>query len=274
MAHVELRDIYKIFGPRPSAVLERVRAGADKAQLLAETGHTAALRGIDLSVERSEMFMVMGLSGCGKSTLIRHVNRLVEPTAGQVLVDGEDVLAYDEARLRHLRTHQVSMVFQRFGLLPHKTVVENAAYGLKIRGLDRDARRAKAAVWLDRVGLKGYEDSYPRNLSGGMRQRVGIARALATDPEILLLDEPFSALDPLIRREMHQVLVDLQREIEKTILFITHDLEEALTLGDRIAMLRDGRVEQVATPRALVEQPANDYVAAFVEHVGSKITLA
>lgn len=273
MAHVELHGIYKIFGPNPRSVLERVRAGEDKAKILEETGHTAALRGVDLSVERSEMFMVMGLSGCGKSTLIRHVNRLVEPTAGQIRVDGDDVLGFDEARLRHLRTHTVSMVFQRFGLLPHKTVVENAAYGLKIRGLDRDARREKAAVWLDRVGLKGYEDSYPRNLSGGMRQRVGIARALATDPEILLLDEPFSALDPLIRREMQGVLVELQRALEKTILFITHDLEEALSLGDRIAMLRDGRVEQVATPRALVEAPANDYVAAFVESVGEKIEL-
>ena len=273
MAHVELRDIYKIFGPKPASVLERVRAGEDKARILEETGHTAALRGVDLSVERSEMFMVMGLSGCGKSTLIRHVNRLVEPTAGQVIIDGDDILTYDEDRLRRLRTHSVAMVFQRFGLLPHKTVVENAAYGLKIRGMDRDERRQKALVWLERVGLKGYAESLPHSLSGGMRQRVGIARALATDPEILLLDEPFSALDPLIRRDMHRVLVELQRELAKTVLFITHDLEEALKLGDRIAMLRDGRVEQVATPRALVERPANDYVAAFVESVDEKISL-
>ncbi len=209
----------------------------------------------------------MGLSGSGKSTLIRCLNRLIPPTSGEIYIDGEDILAFDKERLRTLRRHKVSMVFQRFALFPHKTVVENVAYGLKVRGIGKKERRQLAQETLDLVGLGAWGDYYPRNLSGGMQQRVGLGRALATDPDILLMDEPFGALDPLIRREIQEELIQLQRAVNKTIVFITHDLHEALKLGDRIAIMKDGRFVQVGTPEEIVSQPADEYVTAFTQDV-------
>ena len=243
------------------------REGASKAEILERTGHTLGLRDVTLSIEEGRTFVVMGLSGCGKSTLIRHINRLIEPTAGEILVDGTDVLSLSRSELTEFRRRRASMVFQRFGLLPHRTVLQNVAYGLSVQGVPRRERDGRARRWIEAVGLAGYERSYPRELSGGMQQRVGLARALATDPEILLMDEAFSALDPLIRSDMQDQLLALQRELHKTIVFITHDLDEALKLGDRIAILRDGEVVQVGGPEELLLAPADDYVRAFTRDV-------
>ena len=232
-----------------------------------QTSHAVALQDVTMEVERGEVFVVMGLSGSGKSTFVRCLNRLIEPTSGQIWLDDEDVLAMSQEQLRQLRLHGMSMVFQSFSLFPHRTVLENTAFGLEVQGVKKGERHEAAMRWLDVVGLKGWEESYPEQLSGGMQQRVGLARALTTDPEILLMDEPFSALDPLIRREMQGELLNLQAKLHKTIIFITHDLDEALYLGDRIAILKDGLVVQVGAPEEILTHPATEYVADFTRDV-------
>ncbi|MEU2496625.1 glycine betaine/L-proline ABC transporter ATP-binding protein [Streptomyces pseudogriseolus] len=260
--------LWKVFGPRADRVpADPALAGLDAAELRARTGCTAAVRDVSFDVRKGEVFVVMGLSGSGKSTLVRCLTRLIEPTAGRIVIDGEDVRAMDKARLRELRRHRAAMVFQHFGLLPHRTVLDNVAYGLEIQGMGRAERREKAAEVVAKVGLAGMEQRRPAQLSGGQRQRVGLARALAVDPEVLLFDEPFSALDPLIRRDMQDEVVRLHREEGRTMVFITHDLQEALKLGDRIALMRDGRVVQLGTPEEIVGAPADDYVRAFVQDV-------
>ena len=264
---VAIRDLYKIFGPHAAAMTEHVRAGMSKDDLLDRHGHVLGLKDINLDVTAHHIQVVMGLSGSGKSTLIRHINRLIDPTSGRVLVDGTDVLGMTQQELREFRRSKASMVFQRFALMPHRTVADNVAYGLRVQGLDKAASAERSQRWIDRVGLTGYEDYFTTQLSGGMQQRVGLARALATDAEILLMDEPFSALDPLIRTDMQDILLDLQTELHKTIVFITHDLEEALRLGNNIAILRDGEAVQVGTPQEIIMRPADDYVAEFIRDI-------
>ncbi|WP_432154106.1 quaternary amine ABC transporter ATP-binding protein [Streptomyces tricolor] len=260
--------LWKVFGPKP----ERVPADPElsalpPAELRSRTGCTAAVRDVSFDVRKGEVFVVMGLSGSGKSTLVRCLTRLIEPTAGTISIDGEDVRAMDRARLRELRRHRAAMVFQHFGLLPHRTVLDNVAYGLEIQGVGKSERRERAAEFVAKVGLEGMEKRRPGQLSGGQRQRVGLARALAVDPEVLLFDEPFSALDPLIRRDMQDEVTRLHREEGRTMVFITHDLSEALKLGDRIALMRDGKVVQLGTPEEIVGSPADDYVREFVRDV-------
>ncbi len=267
MAFIELRGLTKIFGPRPREALSLLERGISKEKLMAQTGHGVGLHNVSLSVEEGEIFVIMGLSGSGKSTLVRCLNRLIEPTAGAILLRGQNVLDLDEKGLRQLRQKSMAMVFQRFGLLPHRSVLDNIAYGLEVQGVHRSEREKRAMQWLETVGLKGWEKSLPTQLSGGMQQRVGIARALCTDPEVLLMDEPFSALDPLIRREMQEELLALQSKLNKTIIFITHDLDEALRLGDRIAILKDGQVVQVGTAEEILTTPADEYVADFTRDV-------
>ncbi|NOH22023.1 quaternary amine ABC transporter ATP-binding protein [Vibrio europaeus] len=264
---IEISGLYKVFGQKPKSVIERVKQGDSKDKVLAETGHTVGLKEINLQINQGEIFVIMGLSGSGKSTLIRHFNRLIDPTEGQILVEGTDVMKLSQKELEEFRRHKMSMVFQRFGLLPHRTVVDNVAYGLEIQNIEKSQRLQKANQWLDTVGLKGYENQYPSQLSGGQQQRVGLARALCTDAEILLMDEAFSALDPLIRSEMQDQLIELQEKLHKTIIFITHDLDEALRLGDRIAILKDGELVQQGTPDEILLHPADDYVEAFVKDV-------
>lgn len=264
---IRVQGLYKLFGPRPHTVMQQVRDGASKDTILAETGHTLGLRDINLEIPQGEIFVIMGLSGSGKSTLIRHFNRLIDPTEGQIWVEGVDVMTLGRSRLREFRRHKMSMVFQRFALLPHKTVLDNVAFGLKVQGVKRSERQRKARQWLQDVGLAGYENQYPSQLSGGQQQRVGLARALCTDADILLMDEAFSALDPLIRSEMQDQLIALQGRLHKTIIFITHDLDEALRLGDRIAILRDGELVQVGEPKDILLNPADAYVEAFVRDV-------
>ena len=267
MALIEVENVTKIFGPRPKDALARYRDGLSKEELLAETGHTLGLADVSLTIEKGKIFVVMGLSGSGKSTLIRHFNRLIEPTDGRILVNGEDVLKMGGRELERFRRTTMSMVFQRFGLMPHRTVLQNVGYGLSVRGVAKSERRDKAMEWVEAVGLSGYEHQYPTQLSGGMQQRVGLARALATDAEILLMDEAFSALDPLIRSQMQDQLIELQSALGKTIVFITHDLDEALRIGDQIAILKGGRLVQVGTPPQILLNPADDYVADFVRDV-------
>lgn len=264
---IEISGLYKVFGAKPHSVMERVKQGQSKDDVLAETGHTVGLKEINLQINKGEIFVIMGLSGSGKSTLIRHFNRLIDPTEGQILVEGTDVMKLSQSELEEFRRHKMSMVFQRFGLLPHRTVVDNVAYGLEIQGIPKPERLKKANEWLDTVGLSGYQNQYPSQLSGGQQQRVGLARALCTDAEILLMDEAFSALDPLIRSEMQDQLIELQEKLHKTIVFITHDLDEALRLGDRIAILKDGELVQQGTPDDILLNPADDYVEAFVKDV-------
>ena len=267
MALIEIRNVYKIFGAKAEAALRMARDGEAKEDILAGTGCTLGLSDVNLSVDRGETFVVMGLSGSGKSTLIRHINRLIDPTAGQVLVGGRDVLGLGHDELVAFRRETASMVFQRFALFPHKTVLQNTAYGLEVRGVAAAERNRCAMEWVENVGLTGFEHQFPHQLSGGMQQRVGLARALCTDPDILLMDEPFSALDPLIRNQMQEQLISLQRDLHKTIVFITHDLDEALRLGDRIAILKDGMVDQVGGPEDILLSPATDYVREFVRDV-------
>ncbi len=267
MSKIEVKNIYKVFGPHPKKWLEAAQSGMSKEQLLAESGHTLGLRDISLSIEEGSIYVIMGLSGSGKSTLIRHFNRLIEPSAGHILVDGVDVVSLNKRDLETFRQKKMSMVFQRFGLFPHRTVLDNAAYGLAVQGVGRAEREQRAREWLEQVGLSGFEQQYPHQLSGGMQQRVGLARALATDAEILLMDEAFSALDPLIRREMQDQLLQLQSKLNKTIVFITHDLDEALRLGNRIAILKDGELVQEGTPEDILLNPANDYVQSFLQDV-------
>ncbi|MDP3969941.1 MAG: glycine betaine/L-proline ABC transporter ATP-binding protein [Nocardioides sp.] len=266
MPVIEAHEAYKVFGRRPERAVERLRAGATREELLAE-GTTAAVIDATFHVDAGEIFVVMGLSGSGKSTLIRMVNGLLMPTAGSVKVGGEEISGLGARGLRAVRRKQVSMVFQHFALLPHRTVGENAAYGLKLQGVNRSEREKRADEALSMVGLKGWGGSMPDELSGGMRQRVGLARALAAGTDVMLMDEAFSALDPLIRREMQDQLVELQHRLGKTVLFITHDLNEAMRLGDRIAMMRDGRIVQTGTAEQILNDPANDYVAQFVQDV-------
>jgi len=260
--------LWKVFGPRAGRVPGDPELNTlDPADLRSRTGCTAAVRDVSFDVRKGEVFVVMGLSGSGKSTLVRCLTRLIEPTAGTIAIDGEDVRAMDRTRLRELRRHRAAMVFQHFGLLPHRTVLDNVAYGLEIQGVGRSERRERAAEVVAKVGLEGMEKRRPAQLSGGQRQRVGLARALAVDPEVLLFDEPFSALDPLIRRDMQEEVIRLHREEGRTMVFITHDLAEALKLGDRIALMRDGRVVQLGTPEEIVSAPADDYVREFVRDV-------
>jgi len=244
-----------------------VREGLSKGDILAKTGHTVGLKDINLNIKRGEIFVIMGLSGSGKSTLIRHFNRLIDPTEGKIDVDGIDVMKLGEKDLMDFRRHKMSMVFQNFGLLPHRKVIDNVAYGLDIQGVEKSKRLGMANEWLDTVGLKGYGEQYPSQLSGGQQQRVGLARALCTNAEILLMDEAFSALDPLIRSEMQDQLIELQEKLQKTIIFITHDLDEALRLGDCIAILKDGELVQQGAPEDILLNPATDYVEAFVKDV-------
>jgi len=267
VALIEARHLSKVFGPSPKKALALVRNGLSKDELLATSRNVLALDDVSISVERGETFVVMGLSGSGKSTLIRHLNRLIDPTEGEIVIDGVDVLGLSIRELERFRRGKTAMVFQRFGLLPHRTVIDNVAYGLEVQGVPKAKRRATAAGWVATVGLAGYEDRYPSELSGGMQQRVGLARALCTDAEILLMDEAFSALDPLIRSQMQDQLMELQARLRKTIVFITHDLDEALRLGDRIAILKDGRLVQVGTPAEILLNPADAYVRAFVKDV-------
>ncbi|GAA2510627.1 glycine betaine/L-proline ABC transporter ATP-binding protein [Streptomyces longisporus] len=260
--------LWKVFGPKADRVpADPGLTSLPPAELRARTGCTAAVRDVSFDVRKGEVFVVMGLSGSGKSTLVRCLTRLIEPTAGTIAIDGEDVRAMDRSRLRELRRHRAAMVFQHFGLLPHRTVLDNVAYGLEIQGVGRSERRARAQEVVAKVGLDSMEQRRPSQLSGGQRQRVGLARALAVDPEVLLFDEPFSALDPLIRRDMQEEVVRLHREEGRTMVFITHDLSEALKLGDRIALMRDGRVVQLGTPEEIVGSPADDYVREFVRDV-------
>jgi glycine betaine/proline transport system ATP-binding protein len=262
---IACHDIWKVFGRQPERIVERITAEQTSAQVLEQTGHVVAVRSVSFEVKQGETFVVMGLSGSGKSTLVRCICRLTDPTRGEILVDGQDVLKLAEPALREVRRHTISMVFQNFGLFPHRRVIENVAYGLEVRGVRRAERLDRAQRMIELVGLAGWEQHYPRQLSGGMQQRVGLARALAGDPEVILFDEPFSALDPLIRREMQDELLRLQADMHKTSVFITHDFAEALKLGDRIAIMRNGQFVQVGTPEELVLNPANDYVAAFTK---------
>ncbi|SIQ16315.1 glycine betaine/proline transport system ATP-binding protein [Rhizobium sp. RU20A] len=264
---IEVKNLYKIFGSNGQAYVDRVKAGLGKAELNEKHGHVLGLQDINISMPAGGIMVVMGLSGSGKSTLIRHINRLIDPTAGEVLYDGVDICKMNENDLREFRRHKTAMVFQKFALLPHRTVIENTIYGLEIQGVNRSESEKRARGWIERVGLKGFENHYPNQLSGGMQQRVGLARALTNDADILLMDEAYSALDPLIRVDMQTVLLDLQKELKKTVVFITHDLDEALRLGDKIAILRDGKVVQQGSGQEIVLKPADDYITAFVKEV-------
>ena len=264
---ISIRNLYKVFGEQPQVALEHVMAGMGKTELLEQHQHVLGLRHINVDMLDGMVTVIMGLSGSGKSTLIRHLNRLIEPTAGEVMVDGADVLAYGEEELRNLRRSLMSMVFQRFALLPHRTVVENAATSLKVRGVGKSEYLVEAHKWLDRVGLQGYGNHYPHQLSGGMQQRVGIARALTSNSPIMLMDEAFSALDPLIRTDMQDLLLELQTELHKTIVFITHDLDEALKIADHLVILKDGSIVQQGEPQYILLNPNDPYIEDFVSDI-------
>ena len=264
---VAIKDLYKIFGSNPASMIEKVKNGISKSDLLEKYGHVLGLDNVNIEVKKSQLQVIMGLSGSGKSTLIRHINRLIDPTAGSILVDGDNILYMSQAELRAFRRSKASMVFQKFGLLPHRKVIENVSYGLTIQGINKQEAFEKSSKWIESVGLIGFENHYPAQLSGGMQQRVGLARALATDADILLMDEAFSALDPLIRSDMQDVLLSLQEKLHKTIIFITHDLDEALKLGDNIAILRDGAVIQSGTAENIILHPADDYVTDFIKDI-------
>lgn len=266
-SYIKISNLYKVFGEHSSDGVTKLKQGLSKDELMNRYQLSVGLSDINLEIEKGETFVVMGLSGSGKSTLIRHFNRLIEPSEGTIEIDGIDICSLDKKQIQGLRRHKMSMVFQRFGLLPHRTVIQNVAYGLKVQGVNQADWKEKAQHWIDIVGLNGYEDQYPNQLSGGQQQRVGLARALCTDPDILLMDEAFSALDPLIRSEMQLQLKDLQQKLHKTIIFITHDLDEALRLGDRIAILKDGELVQQGKPVDILLNPATDYVASFVQDI-------
>lgn len=264
---IKLEHVSKIFGPNPKSVIPMIEAGKSKEEILNETNHTVGVYDASLEIKEGEVFVVMGLSGSGKSTLIRCFNLLNQPTTGAVYIDGEDIAKGSKSKLKEVRQKKIAMVFQHFGLFDHRTILSNVEYGLEIRKMSKQERRKIALKNIELVGLKGYEDQYPNQLSGGMQQRVGLARALANDPDILLMDEPFSALDPLIRREMQLELVNLQEKLKKTIIFITHDVNEAFKLGDRIAVMKDGHVVQVGTPEEIIEEPENDYIVDFIQDI-------
>ena len=264
---ISIQHLYKIFGDDPAAALEHVKAGVGKAELLEQYGHVLGLQDINVDMVDGRITVIMGLSGSGKSTLIRHLNRLIEPTDGQVLVDGDDVISYNAETLRSMRRERMSMVFQKFALLPHRTVAENAAMPLIVRGENKDAALQEASKWLDRVGLQGNDNQHPHQLSGGMQQRVGIARALTSNSDIMLMDEAFSALDPLIRTDMQDLLLELQKELHKTIVFITHDLDEALKLADHLVILKDGYIVQQGEPQEILLQPNDPYIVDFISDI-------
>ena len=267
MAKVSVKSLYKIYGPKAQKALALVKQGMTKDELLKKTGNGIGINDANFDVEEGEIFVVMGLSGSGKSTMIRCLNRLIEPTSGEILIDGINIVGCSEEELLNVRRKKAAMVFQHFALFPHRTVVDNVAYGLEIQKVPPELRTLKAVEALELVGLKGYENSYPSALSGGMQQRVGLARALATDADILLMDEAFSALDPLIRTEMQDELMSIQEKMKKTIIFITHDLDEALKIGDRIAIMKEGVIVQIGTPEDILDHPADDYVRAFIKDV-------
>ncbi len=264
---ISCRNVWKIFGPNARRVRDTLDPGLSRAEVRDRTGHVVAVKDVSFNVARGETFVVMGLSGSGKSTLVRCISRLIEPTDGTILIDDRDLTSMDARQLIEVRRHKMAMVFQHFGLFPHRRIVDNVSYGLEVRGARKEARVDKAMETLELVGLAGWENHYPRELSGGMQQRVGLARALAVDPEILLFDEPFSALDPLIRRDMQDELLQIQSVVHKTMIFITHDFLEAIKMGDRIAIMKDGEFSQVGTPEELVARPANDYVRDFTDDV-------
>ncbi|UOA31586.1 Glycine betaine transport ATP-binding protein OpuAA [Sulfitobacter sp. DSM 110093] len=262
-----VRNLYKIFGDDPQGALEKVRGGMSKADLQAETGHVLGLNNINVDMPAGKTTVIMGLSGSGKSTLIRHLNRLIDPTSGEVIMNGENILDYNERRLREMRKHEMSMVFQKFALLPHRTVLENAGLSWEIEGKNRSKYAAEATKWLNRVGLEGQGEQYPAQLSGGMQQRVGIARALTSNSDVMLMDEAFSALDPLIRTDMQDLLIELQEELHKTVIFITHDLDEALKLADHLVILKDGFIVQQGEPQHILLNPNDPYIEAFVSDI-------
>ena len=275
MNKLEVKHLTKIFGKRQKQALEMVQQAKSKTEILEKTGATVGVYDVNFEVQTGEIFVIMGLSGSGKSTLIRLLNRLIDPTSGDIYIDGQDVAKMSEEELRDVRRHKLNMVFQNFGLFPHRTILENTEFGLEVRGVDKEERTRLAEQALDNAGLLSFKDQYPDQLSGGMQQRVGLARALANNPDILLMDEAFSALDPLIRREMQDELLDLQAEHERTIIFITHDLNEALRIGDRIAIMADGQIMQIGTGEEILTNPANDFVREFVEDVDrSKVLTA
>lgn len=262
-----VKNLVKSFGLRPKLALEKLKKGWTKKEILEKTGQTVGLNNVSFSVDEGEIFVIIGLSGSGKSTLIRCLNLLNKPTAGEVIVDGENIVKYDKNQLREFRQEKMAMVFQQFGLFTHMTVLENVEYGLEIKKVDKDKRQKIAMEAIEEVGLKGWEDKMLNELSGGMQQRVGLARALANDPDILLMDEPFSALDPLIRRDMQLELLELQSKLKKTIVFITHDINEAFKLGDRVAVMRDGSIVQIGTPEEILNNPSNEYIEDFVKDI-------
>ncbi|HBX22411.1 MAG TPA: glycine betaine/L-proline ABC transporter ATP-binding protein [Desulfotomaculum sp.] len=275
MSKVSVKNLYKIFGEHSNRALKMLQEGKSKEEILQATKSTVGVQNVSFDVNAGETFVLMGLSGSGKSTLLRCINRLIQPTSGQVLIDDEDITTVDEATLRQVRRVKLGMVFQRFALFPHRTVLDNVSYGLEVQGMEKNERLAKATEVLEVVGLKEWENSMPDQLSGGMQQRVGLARALASDPDILLMDEAFSALDPLIRKGMQDELLSLQATLNKTIIFVTHDLDEALKIGDRIALMKDGAIIQIGTPEGILTNPADEYVAKFVEDVDmSKVLTA
>ena len=267
MTKIELKDLSILFGPEKAKAKKMVKQGKSKQEILKETGCTIAVRNANLEIEEGEMFVIMGLSGSGKSTLVRCINRLNEPSMGEIWLSGRNITSLSDKELLQIRRKEMAMVFQHFGLLPHRTVLSNIAFGLELQGVPKEEREKKAYESIAVVGLKGYENQRVDELSGGMQQRVGLARALANDPEVLLMDEAFSALDPLIREQMQDELLDLQEKMKRTIVFITHDLDEAIKLGDRIAIMKDGEVVQVGTPEEILTDPANDYVTRFTESV-------
>ena len=275
MNKLEVKHLTKIFGKRQKQALEMVQQAKSKTEILEKTGATVGVYDVNFEVQTGEIFVIMGLSGSGKSTLIRLLNRLIDPPSGDIYIDGQDVAKMNEEELRDVRRHKLNMVFQNFGLFPHRTILENTEFGLEVRGVDKEERTRLAEQALDNAGLLSFKDQYPDQPSGGMQQRVGLARALANNPDILLMDEAFSALDPLIRREMQDELLDLQAEHERTIIFITHDLNEALRIGDRIAIMADGQIMQIGTGEEILTNPANDFVREFVEDVDrSKVLTA
>jgi glycine betaine/L-proline transport ATP binding subunit len=275
LSKVKVEHLTKIFGKKQQQALAMIQENRDKNEIVAQTGATVGVYDASFEVEEGEIFVIMGLSGSGKSTMIRLLNRLIDPTSGEIYIDGENIAQMDKEALREVRRHKINMVFQNFGLFPHRTILENTEYGLEVRGVPKAERQALAEQALDNSGLLTFKDQYPNQLSGGMQQRVGLARALANDPEILLMDEAFSALDPLIRREMQDELLDLQANVQKTIIFITHDLNEALRIGDRIALMKDGQIMQIGTGEEILTHPANQYVRDFVEDVDrSKVLTA